>query len=557
MTPEKLLKHWKRIEPFVFTLVTLVSLTPFVYFQFFPSMDGASHLYNANIIKHLLFGDNDLFRQYFAINQEPVPNWTGHLVTALLMLVFPAHVAEKILIIALLISTPFAFRSLMKRIAPHNIIFSWMIFPFTHSMFFFFGFFNFCIALLFMIISLNAWLKFMEGPWKVRNTLWLTLLLAITYFSHIVIFGLLLLVIAVHLASAFLAESRQATPWHTPLRKYVSRSAAVLAASAIPLLLTGYFFYSRPGTRDWQYSTFGELLHNLFTVRPLVVFDPSREESFTSVLFVLIMLLLTAGILLKRFERRKYAMQADSLPPANIPSRAGGRHAGWLAASLMVMLLLYFLMPDAYGSASYTNLRIALVIFMILILLIATFRLPAWIGTGSAAFTLLISFILMWNYAPTIYEMARVARSCNDAARHVPNHAVVLPVYSMDNWFTGHFVDYLAVDKPVVMVYNYECESGYFPVVWNHATRPNFYVGNPADTSRFLNFPVYPGRDAIAVDYIFVVGNTKPMKHHFFRVLEKVLESYYQPVYHGDFCTLYERKEKGEGRRGNELKMEN
>ncbi len=542
MIPEKLLTNWKRFEPFAFTLVTMVSLTPFVYFRFFPSMDGASHLYNANIINHMLFGGSDLFRQFFAINPEPVPNWTGHLVTALLMLVFPAHVAEKILIVALLTATPFAFRLLVRRIAPHNIIFSWMIFPFSHSMFFFFGFFNFCIALLFMIISLNAWLKFMEGPWKARNTLWLALLLAVTYFSHIVIFGLLLLVIAVHLASAFLAESRQATHWHFPLRKYVSRSAAVLAASAIPLLLFGYFFYSRPGTRDWHFSTTGELLRYLVTVRPLVTFDPIREEPITSMLFLLLLTLLITGVTLHLIRRKRSGLNAIKDGPDKDQPNISGRHAGWLTASLVIMLTLYFLLPDAYGTASYTNLRIALVLFLTLILLIATFRIPAWTGIGSAAVTLLVSFILIWNYAPTIYEMARVARSCNDAAQHVPDRAVVLPVYSMDNWFTGHYVDYLAVDKPVVMVYNYECESGYFPVVWNHASRPNFYVGNPADTSRFLNFPVYAGRDAIAVDYIFVVGNTKPMKHHFFRVLERVLESYYKPVYRGDFCTLYGRK---------------
>jgi hypothetical protein len=149
------IKKWPRAELLIFTVIAIMNMMPFVATRFFPSLDGASHLSNANIISQLIFHNNSLFHQFFMINPEPVPNWTAHLLITLLTLIMPAFLAEKILIALLLIGTPFAFRTLMQTLSPKNTLFSFLIFPFTHSMFFFFGFFNFCMAILFFLITLN------------------------------------------------------------------------------------------------------------------------------------------------------------------------------------------------------------------------------------------------------------------------------------------------------------------------------------------------------------------------------------------------------------------
>jgi hypothetical protein len=119
-------KKWQRAELFAFTTVTIINILPFIATKFFPSMDGASHLSNSNIINQLVFHHNNLFSQFFMLNPEPVPNWTSHLIISLLTLVLPAFAAEKILILVLLAGIPFAFRNLMYTIAPKNHLFSFL-----------------------------------------------------------------------------------------------------------------------------------------------------------------------------------------------------------------------------------------------------------------------------------------------------------------------------------------------------------------------------------------------------------------------------------------------
>jgi len=125
MNPNK----WQRAELLVFTLITIVNILPFISTWFFPSLDGASHLSNSNIINQLVFHHNSAFQQFFRLNPEPVPNWTSHLLISLFTLIMPAFLAEKILILILLAGIPFAFRNLMQTISPKKLPFQFPDFP--------------------------------------------------------------------------------------------------------------------------------------------------------------------------------------------------------------------------------------------------------------------------------------------------------------------------------------------------------------------------------------------------------------------------------------------
>ena len=129
--------------------------------------------------------------------------------------------------------------------------------------------------------------------------------------------------------------------------------------------------------------------------------------------------------------------------------------------------------------------------------------------------------------------------SCNKAADYVAPNSLVLPIYCMDNWFSGHFVDYLAVDKPIVMVYNYECLMGYFPVIWNEKEKPNYYMGDPANPSVFIDFELTKGRKSLPLDYVFIVGQLDPEKDWFFSKLHRVLTEKFTRVYATEGCSLY------------------
>jgi len=274
----------------------------------------------------------------------------------------------------------------------------------------------------------------------------------------------------------------------------------------------------------------------------LISLNPIIEGIHTRILFYLLLMLTGTGLVafMVRVIRRIVKKHDTEKTKDNriLPSF----HYWWLLVSSVVLLAMYFKLPDAYGTASYTNLRIGFVFFLVAILWISTFRIPWWIGLLAAITGFYVNTALLRYYAPNIRDLGKLAVACNKASDFVAPNSLVLPIYCMDNWFTGHFVDYLAVDKPIVMVYNYECLMGYFPVIWNEKEKPNYYLGAPADASNYINFELIKGRKSLPLDYVFVVGQYDPAKDWFFSTLHNILTKYYVRVYATENCSLYRNK---------------
>ena len=67
-------------------------------FKYFPTQDGFSHLYNAHILKSYHHAENYQLRNVYDLRLTLFPNWTAHLLLALLMHIFPPLICEKILL---------------------------------------------------------------------------------------------------------------------------------------------------------------------------------------------------------------------------------------------------------------------------------------------------------------------------------------------------------------------------------------------------------------------------------------------------------------------------
>jgi hypothetical protein len=526
----------QRLELLIFTLVTLFNLYPFVALRFFPTLDGASHMSNANLINQIVLYHNDLIRQFFIINPEPIPNWTTHLILSLGGLFLPAFLAEKILIIILLTGTPFAFRSLIRTIAPGNPLFAYFIFPFTQSMFFYLGFYNFCIGVLFLLISLTFWLRNYQQMNHPRNLARLAALILITWFSHILLFGVLLLVIGIHLLATLVHQTLTHRSYaKTALHTFFSGIGHLLLASAVPLLLFIYFFLSRPETRDVIFLPPAELTRNLLQMKPLIVFNAITEGALVSHLMLTVVGLFTVGavLLLKSFFSRK---KTTGLPDAHGSNKT---NAAWLLTSMLSLTALYFILPDAMGNASFTTCRLIFLAFLMAILWLSTFPIPKWIVLIAAIIVLYINFSLLNLKRTKLEELEKIAIACNKAADYVTPNSIVLPMFCMDNWFVGHFVDYIAIDKPMVMLYNYECETGYFPVKNNISKRPNYFLGNPAIHHRLIRFERNQERPFKKIDYVFIVGGCSSGNTDNWEKIERILALDFMVAYKSDYCTLF------------------
>lgn len=528
----------QRIDLLIFTLVTLFNLYPFIALHFFPTLDGASHLSNANLITQILVYHNDLIQQFFTINPEPIPNWTAHLILAIGGLFLPAFLAEKLLIIILLVGTPFAFRSAISTIDPKKTIFAYLIFPFTQSTFFYLGFFNFCIGIMFLLITLTFWLRHqqeMQKPWNLAR---LAILILATWFSHILLFGTLLMLIGLHIWVTHLIQMFEKRSH--PAASIIHLATALrpfLIACAFPLLLFIFFFLSRPETKNVVFLPLEELINNMVKMKPLIVFNELTEGALAWKIVAILAAILCLGIIFRLnpfFKKNSTDEDTIRLKRLNI-------NGLWLLLSVLTMIALYLLLPDVMGTASYTSARLLFLTFVLLILWMSTLPIPRWIVLIAAIAVVYLNFSMMDLRKEKLKELEQVALACNQAADHIAPNSIVLPIFCQDNWFTGHFVDYIAIDKPMVMLYNYECETGYFPVKNNLQDRPNYFLGNPALHHRLIRFEHEKGRPFQRIDYVLTMGGCNTKNTDNWEKIERILALDFVITYKSDHCTLFMR----------------
>src|SRR5260221_6608383 len=82
----------------LYLALAIVSLAPIWSAHYLPTADGPSHVYNSWVLRELVLGHRGIVADWYAVDWRPYPNWSGHVVLALLMAGFPPLVAEKLLV---------------------------------------------------------------------------------------------------------------------------------------------------------------------------------------------------------------------------------------------------------------------------------------------------------------------------------------------------------------------------------------------------------------------------------------------------------------------------
>src|ERR1044072_5502014 len=148
-----------------------------------PTVDGPSHVYNADIIRHIVRGDDCTLTPAFPLNHRPVPNWSGHFVLAFLMMLLPAAVAEKLLmtgIIVLFMTGAWIYAGCDDE---RRHVYAFLAIPLAYNQLFQFGFYNYAISVGLSLVAIGWW-------WRRRTRTDLTTiavtasLLLACYFSH-------------------------------------------------------------------------------------------------------------------------------------------------------------------------------------------------------------------------------------------------------------------------------------------------------------------------------------------------------------------------------------
>ena len=479
-------KKYHNIETCVFYLLVLCSLYPMLTNPYFITMDGAAHIYNATILKNILFGD-DWFGSFYEVNKEFVPNWFGHFALVFFKLFFTGETSDKLFLVCYGILFPLSFRYLVQQISSRNILVSYFIFPFMFTFVFTMGFYNYCFSLVFLFLIVGYYIKHNNSFTTLKNLI-LSGLFILCYFSHLFSFITSILILWLYLLFNFLKEKNNIKERFILLFK---KSFALLFCSIIPLLLTGLYFYNRRDLpKNEVFISISDLTKELYDFRALYSYNTIEEEHFNKVYLVLfsifsMVILYTAS---NKIVQQNKGLKYYLLHPSII----------WVALCFL-FLVIYYKMPDSAGYAGFISVRIAIMIYIFFILFFATSTINKFLQYG-LVFVLLGTHFMHMRFKNSVQkDLNKYSVELSIIEKTIPNHSVIYPVDMSGNWLAGHFSNYLSANKQILVLENYEATNDYFPIKWKQKPECDLSIGimnlnyNGVQQSKLIDYVLFQG----------------------------------------------------------------
>lgn len=445
--------RWERA---LFLLLLAASLFAVWRLPVFLTQDGPSHLYNARILLELWGDDAAGYGRLFTLNTDFSPNWTGNLLLAGLLKLFPAVAAEKVLVSAYVLLLAFGFKRAVGKIGAGTPWLSSLVFVFVFNFHLFYGFFNFCLGLALLFWTIAALHRFVAEPSRKRTLTCGALLLALMI-THPVPFVVALLWAGI-VGARMMWQGRDAPKGL--LKLLVKFSAAVIPA----LVLFAVFL---PPSGNHQGFLVDKLsvgtLKDLLRMEHLLVFPHQERPAFRLLSMVFIGLLL--GVLFVAWKSR-------------------GVRNGPLLALVLACVLVHFFVNDELAGGAYLTSRMALIAWMMFALWIACTPMPQRSARPVAIALGLVAVVLGAVRHVQHGKCAAVAGEYIAHLKPVEEGTVVLPLCFSPKGETDsdtlspriglfkHMSGYAAADHGFISLDNYEANTAYFQTKWKPEANP-------------------------------------------------------------------------------------
>jgi len=494
--------------------------------KFYSSLDGPAHLYNSGVLLNLLKG-NSFLSDYYTINPLPVPNWTSHFILSFLLVFLPSWLAEKFLVMIYISGMAFSFRFLVKQLNPQNTGASVLIFPFIFSFLFHLGFYNFSLSSILLFLSIGFWIKtYHRHYWA--DYLFLFLLITTAFFTNVLILGFIGLTLGFYtLYHTFKKSSDQPFGFKAACSHGLKKLVFLLFIS-IPGLLLSFSFYQNfklaNSVEGYKLST---LLGWILSLRPLISYNYEQDRFFTILFFLVLMLLFVLGFVKKISGN---AVSKSNLVIFLIPT--------------FIVLLLLLITPDSSGAGMMSFRYCHLFFIFLLIVIVSQFKFNHFSRLLLLIFLFLHVGLQLKNFNGAIKPLNRKAKMIENVDSYIADNSVVLPIEMSSKWLEHHFSNYLGVNKPMVILENYEATVGWFPVMWNKEKLPNILLGNKSSISGVV-WPTNENATQVKqIDYIFIYGDLNELNDPKWADLKNTLSTSFNLVHESknNYATLYSKK---------------
>lgn len=414
-----------------------------------PTNDGPAHAWNAALLLH--WGDADwaAITSWFRLDARPVPNWTGHLLLALLQTVLSPEAADKVLLAAYTLALPLVAGRTLDALRPGAAVWAIALLPLLHGVSFHMGFHNFGLGLVIWWWMLGAAWRGRGQP-SGRTFAGLGLGGLALYFTHglawLAAWGAIGLLIA----------------WAWGVERRGGRALLWLALAAAPSAALAFAYSGGDGGLHWVLDGATRARH-LLGLETLVAVHPA-EPVFATALGVLLLAGLAAGLV---------ATRADPIAAAD----------GVLALGVAV-LLGYFVAPDVITGATFIHVR------AMQFLLFAAVASLAVRPPGPRVRPALLTGLLLIALGLLVVRAAHWHRAGAEVAERVAaldaigDDGLILHIQGEPpspgrtdgradrTRPRAHLVGWSAAKRPRPALPNYEAGTGHFPLVWAEGRDP-------------------------------------------------------------------------------------
>jgi len=504
----------------LFYVLVLLNLVPIFLVRFVASLDGPQHLYTSNVIVQIIQG-NESVQQFFRLTDVIVGNWIGHFLLAVYNLLFPAWIAEKLLLSTYYIGIAVAFRYLLKSFPIRTSLISLLIIPFSSTSLLAMGYYNFSMAVIFFMITFGYFIRH-QDKMKLQDYLMFSALLILLYLSHVFVITLFGFAFVVYLSVRIFTDYKHIRN-KTGFFLSKSKHLLFLTVATIPSLALwiNYTIWTRNlSSGSPPPPDLAEIINNFFNLHTLMVFDVKRETPAVVLLGYIIIVLILFIIF--------YHIKIGRNPTENKDQYLFTLQISWAIISIS-LLLLYFFFPDTIISGNVKK-RIAIIFFFTLITWLCLYKYPSWLVLLS---TILI-VISVYRHHGFVRNSYRNLNESIDEIRElepfIEENTVVLPLNYSDYWVHKHFLCYLGIDKPIINLGNPQC-AGQFPVVWNYEKKPDVFVGLSEINVNSLKRYKYGIKSLYFADYIVIWGQSGFDQDRSNEELKKNISKFYKEVF--------------------------
>jgi hypothetical protein len=497
------LARYYTYEPYFFYIILFANLLPVLTCKFFPTVDGPAHLYNARLIVELIENSNSPINEYLTFNQNLNPNWFGHFILATFLTFLPAFISEKLLLIICLIGLPLSIRYLFKSSGLKEYYLLYLVFPFTYSFLFYFGFYNFNLAVILFFYGIGYWLKF-KNNLVLSNIFTLMLVSTLICLSHLIIFILFVLVIIIYsIYDIIIQHKLNQFIFPNVLKKIILQFFTILPGLIISINFI--LFSNSTNSSDKSYIPIKDLINSIKYIMPIKGINYDGYNVSGRLLLYVFSILITYVTLVNIFSLLK-------------EKRFALKNPIWILLSVMI-LFLYFTLPDSNGFIiGFVSSRLLLIFFLFIIIALAFQKVPVNLKTILFLTINLTNILIIYHNYKSTKQGCNLANEINAISNVIPSYSTVFVINESDNHLHEHLSNYLGCDKPLIITENYEATMGHFPLRWKN-TRANLV--NILETK--LTSKEENSTNKLLTDYVLVI--TEPNRYSQILMSNSILQS--------------------------------